>query len=289
MATVKVNGTVNGLVHKGGNWFSAATLPDVCKTPTPGGPVPMPYPNLSQASTLTDGSVTVKADGGNMIAIKGSRFAISTGDEPGTVGGIKSNTFKQASTWLLYSFDVKIEGKNACRFSDKKFQNNENTIDAAGTMPIVVNVALVRVKMACGELGQYGAQKRVRKGGRRARDHVPSKAALKERAKKLKKRRLNACERKMIDNNAFTIVIPTGVHRRVSRTYAQKATLAKADANDLQQAAKDDTRKIKKHLKGKSDSCYKAYAAAAMRITAITNRDYDRWLKRIIKNCRSRR
>jgi uncharacterized Zn-binding protein involved in type VI secretion len=135
MATVKVNGTLNALVHKGGSWMSIATVPDVCKTPSPGGPVPLPYPNISQSSTLSDGTTTVKVDGGNMAAIKGSKFAMSSGDEPGTVGGVKSNTFKQASTWLLYSFDVKLDGSNACRFSDKKFQNNENTVDAGGRSP----------------------------------------------------------------------------------------------------------------------------------------------------------
>ena len=36
--TVKVNGTANSLVHKGSNGISMATIPDVCKTPSPGGP-----------------------------------------------------------------------------------------------------------------------------------------------------------------------------------------------------------------------------------------------------------
>ena len=178
MATIKVNGTVNGLVHKGGSWMSIATVPDVCKTPTPGGPVPMPYPNMSQASTLADGTTTVKVDGGNMAAVKGSKFSMSSGDEPGTVGGIKSNTFKQASTWILYSFDVKLDGSNACRFSDKKFQNNENTIDAMGVIPLVVSVELDEVEMKCGELNQYGEQQKVSGGGKSDRDHVPAKASL---------------------------------------------------------------------------------------------------------------
>ena len=38
------------------------------------------------------------------------------------------------STWILYSFDVKMDGKNACRLTDKKFQNHENTVDLAGTI-----------------------------------------------------------------------------------------------------------------------------------------------------------
>ena len=71
--TVKVNGVMNSLVHKGSGHFSSATLPDVCKTPSPGGPVPIPYPNLSQSITLSKGTTTVKADGGMMTANKGRR------------------------------------------------------------------------------------------------------------------------------------------------------------------------------------------------------------------------
>lgn len=138
--TVKVNGTVNALVHKGSGHFSMATIPDVCKTPSPAGPVPIPYPNISQAATLDKGTSTVKADGGMMIATKGSEFSLSNGDNAGVAGGVKSSTFMKESTWILYSFDVKFDGQNACRFSDKKFQNHENTADLAGTLPVVVPV-----------------------------------------------------------------------------------------------------------------------------------------------------
>ncbi|MCL2725808.1 MAG: DUF4150 domain-containing protein [Polyangiaceae bacterium] len=136
--TIKVNGTCNSLVHKGSNGVSMATLPDVCKTPSPGGPVPIPYPNVSQSITLAKGTTTVKADG-MMAAIKGSEFSLSNGDNPGVVGGVKSNTFMKESTWILYSFDVKMDGKNACRLGDKKFQNHENTVDAQGEMQMIVH------------------------------------------------------------------------------------------------------------------------------------------------------
>ncbi|MGE5451957.1 MAG: DUF4150 domain-containing protein [Acidobacteriota bacterium] len=129
--TVKVNGTANSLVHKGSNGVSMATIPDVCKTPSPAGPVPIPYPNISQSTALDKGSSTVKADG-MMIAIKGSEFSMSNGDNAGTAGGVKSSTFMKESTWILYSFDVKIDGQNACRLTDKKFQNHENTADMGG-------------------------------------------------------------------------------------------------------------------------------------------------------------
>jgi uncharacterized Zn-binding protein involved in type VI secretion len=131
--TIKVNGTANSLVHKGCNGISAATIPDVCKTPSPGGPVPIPYPNISQSATLAKGTTTVKADG-MMAAIKGSEFSLSNGDEAGVAGGVKSSTFIKESTWILYSFDVKMDGQNACRLTDKKFQNHENTADLSGVV-----------------------------------------------------------------------------------------------------------------------------------------------------------
>lgn len=138
--TVKVNGVANSLVHKGSNGISMATIPDVCKTPSPGGPVPIPYPNISQSITLAKGTSTVKADK-MMIAVKGSEFSLSNGDNPGVAGGVKSSTFMKESTWILYSFDVKMEGKNAARLTDKKFQNHENTVDLGGTLQQTVAVA----------------------------------------------------------------------------------------------------------------------------------------------------
>ena len=146
--TIKVNGTSNSLAHKGCNGVSVATMPDVCKTPSPGGPVPMPYPNISQSITLNKGTKTVKVDCGMMAAIKGSEYSISNGDNPGVAGGVKSNTFMKESTWIIYSFDVKMDGKNACRLTDKKFQNHQNTVDASGEMHMALAVKALQ-DMVC--------------------------------------------------------------------------------------------------------------------------------------------
>jgi len=129
--TIKVNGTVNSLVHKMSNGLSAATIPDVCKTPSPGGPVPVPYPNIAQSITLSNGTTTVKGDK-MMAANKGSKFALSNGDNAGVAGGVKSSTFMKEATWILYAFTVKMNGKNACRLSDKMFHNSENAANLAG-------------------------------------------------------------------------------------------------------------------------------------------------------------
>lgn len=126
-----VNGL--GLTYKGTLGVSTATIPDVCKTPSPGGPIPIPYPNFAQQSSLTGGTTTVFAKG-KMIAIKGSQYSSSNGDEAGTVGGIKSNVNMKATDWITYSFDVKLDGKNACRHTDKKFHNNQNAADLQGNV-----------------------------------------------------------------------------------------------------------------------------------------------------------
>ena len=131
--TIKVNGTVNSLVHKFSNGISAATIPDVCKTPSPGGPVPIPYPNIAQSITLSDGTTTVKGDK-TMAAVKGSKFAISNGDNPGVAGGVKSSTFTKVAPSILYSCDTKMNGKNCARFMDKMFHNHENAANLAGEM-----------------------------------------------------------------------------------------------------------------------------------------------------------
>ena len=127
--TVKVNGTDLGLVHKGSNHFVKNMAPDVCKTPSPGGPVPIPYPVIiSKASDLNNGTTTVKADGGNMIGVKGCEYASCNGDEAGTAGGVVSSTNMKEAKFILFSFDVKIDGKNACRYDDLMTLNHQNTI-----------------------------------------------------------------------------------------------------------------------------------------------------------------
>jgi hypothetical protein len=82
-----------------------------------------------------------------MIANKGSEFSRSVGDEPGVAGGVVSGVNMKESTWISYSFDVKMEGRNACRLTDKKFQNHANTVDAAGVLqqylPRVPELAII--------------------------------------------------------------------------------------------------------------------------------------------------
>ena len=139
--TIKVNGAANSLVHKGDTWIAKSTAPDVCKTPSPAGPVPIPYPIIvSMSSDLSDGTTTVKVDGGNMAAIKGCQFTKCSGDEPGTAGGVVSSVNMKEAKFILYSFDVKLDGANACRLTDKMTMNHQNTFCMQGILGTPVSV-----------------------------------------------------------------------------------------------------------------------------------------------------
>ena len=115
-----------GIAHKGSGGMSIA-FPDVCKTPTPGGPVPIPYPNIGKASDTSGGPTKVKTDG-KMPMVKGAKYSKSTGDEAGTIGGMLSNVNRNVCEFMLYSFDVKFEGKNVCRMGDSMWHNKKNIV-----------------------------------------------------------------------------------------------------------------------------------------------------------------
>ena len=62
---------------------TSAAFPDVCETPSPGGPIPIPYPNIAKSSDTSSGSKKVKTDG-KEVSLKNSSYTKSTGDEPST-------------------------------------------------------------------------------------------------------------------------------------------------------------------------------------------------------------
>lgn len=115
------------IIHKGSGDKAMNAAPDVCKTPVGSSVVPIPYPNISQSSTLTRGSKSVKINA-QPAALKDSKFATSNGDQAGSVGGIISGVTGKETEFLSYSFDVKIEAKSVVRFADMTIHNKKNTI-----------------------------------------------------------------------------------------------------------------------------------------------------------------
>lgn len=112
----------------------AFAFPDVCLTPAPPAPpVPIPYPNiaqLSQALPLTNdaGRELRVGPAGDYVLVLGSEVPTSSGDEGGSLGGVKSGTIMgkctvaQASRSVVYG----PQGKGLARFMDRTEQNSGN-------------------------------------------------------------------------------------------------------------------------------------------------------------------
>ncbi|WP_096087845.1 PAAR-like domain-containing protein [Agaribacterium haliotis] len=100
--------------------------PDVCKTQVGNAVVPIPYPNIAQSSDLDKGTKSVKV-GGAPACLSSSNFKKSTGDQPGKLGGIISGQSKAMAEPIMYSFNVKMDGKNVVRNMDLFVSNSKNT------------------------------------------------------------------------------------------------------------------------------------------------------------------
>ena len=115
-----------GISHQGSGGKSIV-FPDVCLTQVGKPVVPIPYPNIGQSLDTSNGPKTVTTDG-NMPMVKGAKYSKSTGDEPGTKKGIISGTITDVCEFMMYSFDVKFEGKNVSRLGDPLWHNKKNIL-----------------------------------------------------------------------------------------------------------------------------------------------------------------
>jgi hypothetical protein len=113
------------------------TLPNVCKTPSPGGPVPLPYPSIAKSSDLANGTSSVLVNGVS-ACVKGSYIDKTSGDEAGTAGGLISGDTGGKAEPMNYSFDVKFEGNNVVRGMDPFISNKKNTPPGPMIQPPVV-------------------------------------------------------------------------------------------------------------------------------------------------------
>jgi Domain of unknown function (DUF4150) len=113
------------LKASGHTGVAVAAFPDVCKTPTPGGPIPIPYPSMAGASQVKSVS---KDASGKVVMTKDGSYQTSTGDEAGSaMGGVASSKVKGKAEYMNYSFDVKMEGANVARSLDPFAHNDKNT------------------------------------------------------------------------------------------------------------------------------------------------------------------
>ncbi|MFN0151311.1 MAG: DUF4150 domain-containing protein [bacterium] len=109
-------------------------FPDVCKTPSPAGPIPIPYPNIAMLTQASSGTIAkkVKIDGKKAV-MKDSEISMSSGDEAGSAGGgVVSNSIKGPAKFKNGSSKVKVEGKPLVYIGCMAGQNGSNANMPAG-------------------------------------------------------------------------------------------------------------------------------------------------------------
>ena len=106
-------------------------FPDVCKTPSPGGPVPVPYPNIAMVNQANGGTCSSKVKiVGKKAATKITEITVSSGDEAGTAGGgVVSSKFKGNALYKKGSSCVKVEGNPIVHHTSLISQNGGSNGD----------------------------------------------------------------------------------------------------------------------------------------------------------------
>jgi hypothetical protein len=122
---------------------SIAAMPDICLSPPspPTGPVPIPYPNFSNAKDTSEGTRTVKIAGDEVGMKNVSNYSKSNGDEAATRAlgmGVMTATIQGKTYHMAWSFDVQYEGNNAIRFMDMTTHNHMSPPMNTGAMTMDV-------------------------------------------------------------------------------------------------------------------------------------------------------
>ena len=99
-------------------------FPDVCNTPSPVGPVPIPYPNLASGITANPATACKKIFLNCMPAHNlQTQIPMSMGDNAGVAGGIASGTVMGPSKHLMGCVGVIYEGAPATKMTNPTGQN----------------------------------------------------------------------------------------------------------------------------------------------------------------------
>lgn len=128
---------------------SIAAMPDVCLSPPspPVGPIPIPYPNFSNASDTAHGTKSVKIAGDEAGIKDQSNYKTSKGDEAATKSlgmGIVTHSIQGKTYFAAWSSDVMFEGANAVRFMDLTTHNH--ACDPANPPSAVPNKGMMSPK-----------------------------------------------------------------------------------------------------------------------------------------------
>ena len=108
-------------------------FPDTCKTPTPVGTIPIPYPNTAQLMQANPASCPDKVTIMNQAPItKQSMVPQTSGDEAGATGGAVSGMIKGPAQPKTASTAVDFGCNKAVRQTDIWGQNGTNANAPAG-------------------------------------------------------------------------------------------------------------------------------------------------------------
>lgn len=116
-------------------------FPDVCLTPSPAGPVPVPYPNVALGPTSTPSQVRVfyfYTPAHNLATVT----PMSNGDNAGVATGVASGTVMGPKRHVVPCATVIVGGMPATRLTSVAIQNNTNC-PGVRTIPSQVKVILL--------------------------------------------------------------------------------------------------------------------------------------------------
>lgn len=100
-------------------------FPDVCLTPSPAGPVPIPYPNIGMGPTAIPSCVNVLFMGTpahNMA----TTIPMSNGDNAGVALGVASGLVMGPVRHMTAAFTCLVGGMPGTRMTSVAIQNNTN-------------------------------------------------------------------------------------------------------------------------------------------------------------------
>jgi len=100
-------------------------FPDVCLTPTPVGPVPIPYPNIAAGPMGVPAAYTVLFMGAPAHNM-GTVVPMTNGDNAGVNMGVAAGTVMGPSRHLTGSFTTLVGGMPATRVTSMSLQNSTN-------------------------------------------------------------------------------------------------------------------------------------------------------------------
>ena len=100
-------------------------FPDVCLTPSPAGPVPVPYPNIDMVPIAVPDVPNILFMGTPAHNL-GTTIPMTNGDNAGLATGVASGTVMGPSRHLTGAFSVLIKGMPASRMTSMALQNNTN-------------------------------------------------------------------------------------------------------------------------------------------------------------------